>query len=377
MSTTTECVPCCTFPESVSIPGIQGQSAFTVTTGFAIPPKGNNVTIFVSNTDWMGVGETIFIPGAGLFEVVTIVDSTHVTLQYLNIDSNTEAGNAVAAGTLVTPGGAPGSDGTDGGNAFTLTTAGFVVPAANANVSNPDGFVHVASTAWMGVGQNVFISDGTDFGTFQVISITNSAQFVAKYLSLAGEAAPGVTIGSGATVSPGGSEPTLAVALPTVITDNSTGSATNTIAAGAGVSQLEIPHTFIGGTAAVEPVTTLVLGYKFKILSWSFVTHVLLVGAAGSRVANMEINAVDVGTVPSTVTIPIANAAVGAVTSGTAVAGANTGSASDSFSIEIASGGTAFTAGSGTFIIVIQNMDTADSIATLSAHVNSLIASLT
>jgi hypothetical protein len=91
----------------------------------------------------------------------------------------------------------------------------------------------------------------------------------------------------------------------------------------------------------------------------------------------MEIGGTDVGTVPSTCTIPIANAAVGTVTAGTAVAGANTGSASDSFSIEIANGGTEFTAGMVTFVVRVQNMDEANAAASLADHVNDLIPALT
>lgn len=164
---------------------------------------------------------------------------------------------------------------------------------------------------------------------------------------------------------------TASATVAATITDNSTGTAGDTIAAGVGVGVWEFEHTFIGGTSAVEPVTAWTPGHKFKILSWSFVTEVALVGSGGSRVANMEIGTTDVGTSPSTLTIPIANTAVGTVTAGAAVAGANTGTAADTFSIEIASGGTAFTAGSGTFRVVYQNMDTADAIASLAAKLQS------
>lgn len=156
------------------------------------------------------------------------------------------------------------------------------------------------------------------------------------------------------------------------LTDSTTGSAGAALAAGAGYSLLAIPHTFIGGTSAVESVTTLTLGFKFKIISWAAVTTVALVGSGGSRVANMEIGATDVGTVASTITVPIANTAVGTVTAGTAVEGANTGAANATFSIEIASGGTAFTAGSVMFLVLIQNMDTADAIASLAANLLDL-----
>jgi len=231
----------------------------------------------------------------------------------------------------------------------------------------------------MAIGQKLIISDpnGTDWGTFEVLTIPNSVSVTLEWLDYTGDVAGLTPLASGSQVSASGTQPVLSAPLPTAFTDNSTGSPSNTIAAGVGVQTIEIPHTFIGGTAAVESVTGYVMPYKFKILSWVFVTEVLLVGAAGSRVANLEINSTDVGTVPSTVTIPIANAAVGTVTAGTAVAGANTGAAGDSISLEIANGGTQFTAGSGTFIITVANMDTSDAIASLAAHIDDLIAALT
>jgi hypothetical protein len=267
--------------------------------------------------------------------------------------------------------GEPGADGTNGANAFSVLTEDLVIPAIGAQVA-----AFVGDSSWMGVGQIVFLSDGTDLGHFKVIALPGSQSATLEFLGYADDSIPGATVGAGGTVSPSGTQPALSAALPNAITDNSTGTASDTIAAGVGVQILEFPHTFIGGTAAVEPVTNYVVPFTFKILSWAFVTTELLVGAAGSRVANMEIASVDVGTVPSTITIPIANAAVGTVTTGTAVAGANTGAAGGNISIEIASGGTAFTAGSGTFLVALQNLDTADALASLADHVNDLRAAL-
>ena len=160
-----------------------------------------------------------------------------------------------------------------------------------------------------------------------------------------------------------------AVTNPDTITDNTTGAASTTLAAGAGVTTLTFPYSMLAGTGAAEVVTNYVLGYKFKILSWSFVTAVAGVGAAASRVFNMEIVGTDVGTVPSTITlIEAGTATVGSLTAGTAVSGANTGSAAEAFSIEVANGGTQFTAGSGYFLVRVQNMDTADAVASLTAQ---------
>lgn len=380
MSNPVNCACPCPTPETVNIAGLQGQSAFTFTSAdFLVPALGGAVTVTFLNTDWMSVGQTIFIEGAGLFTVTAIVDSTHATITYQNIAANTASGNTISSGAQASPAGLGGTNGTSGGNSYTVTTAGFTVPAIGANVSVPDGFIHVASTAWMGVGQIVFISDGTDFGSFRVVSITNPTAFVAEYLGFAGESAPGVTVDSGASVSPGGTQLALSAPLPTVLTDNSTGTASNTIAAGVGISTLTIPLTSLAtglSTAALDLLTGYVPGYRFKLLAFDFVTTIVGAGAGASQVFNLEIGAVNV--TGGVLTVNLASTdTIGEITSGTAITAANIGTAADSISLEMAVGGTAFTSGSGYFVIRIQNMDTADSIASLSDHINDLIASLT
>jgi hypothetical protein len=157
------------------------------------------------------------------------------------------------------------------------------------------------------------------------------------------------------------------------LTDNSTGSAGDTIAAGVGLYNLTIPATFETGTGAADYATGIVLGHKFKLIGWEFITDVPGAGASASRVFNLEIGTTDVGTVPSTLTLTEAStSAKGERTAGTAIAGANTGSASDAISIEVAGAGTAFSSGSGYFLIEVQNMDTADAVASLAAKVNTL-----
>jgi hypothetical protein len=264
--------------------------------------------------------------------------------------------------------GTAGTDGDDGLNAFSFTTEDFTIPAIGANVT-----IAVTDSTWMTAGQTVYVEGA---GFYEVISKSDSSHATIQRLDVAENTFTG-NVAFPVQVSPAGAAgPSAIGALPNPFTDNSGGTPSDTINAGVGIQVFEFPHTFIGGTSAVEPVTTWTPGFNFEILSWSFVTEVLLVGAAGSRVANMEINGTDVGTVPSTITIPIANATVGTVTAGTAVAGANTGGPGDSFSIEIASGGTQFTAGSGTFVIRVRNMDSVNAIASLADHINDLIAAL-
>lgn len=165
-----------------------------------------------------------------------------------------------------------------------------------------------------------------------------------------------------------------AVTAPTALTDSGTGTPGDTIAAGIGVYDLVLPMTFKSGTSAEDYATGIVLGHKFKLLSWEFITDVVGVGASASRVFNMEIGTTDVGTTPSTLTLTeAATATKGARVAGTAIAGANTGTAAAALSVEVASGGTQFTAGSGYLVIKVQNMDTADAVASLAAKVNALL----
>lgn len=263
-----------------------------------------------------------------------------------------------------------GANGAAGINAFTFTTAAFTVPAIGGSV-----IVLVASSVWATIGQNIFILGA---GYFTVTAKPGTTSLTLTYLDYAGNTFTGNVIAAGASVSPAGTQPALSAALPNDITDNSTGTPSDTISVGAGQSTLTIHRTFLTGVAAGDVVTNMVLGYAFEILSWSFVNNVVSVGAGASRVYNMEIGAVDVGTVPSTLTLTEAGTdTVGEVTDGTAVAGANVGSATDTFTIECAAGGTAFTSGNGFFLIRIKNLDSANAWASVAKHIDDLIVALT
>lgn len=219
MSTPSECNPCCTTPETVNVPGSAGQSAYTtVTTAFVIPALGGQVQIVVGNTDWMAIGMALFIPDAGLFEVINIVNSTTVVVEYMNIASNTEAGDTVAAGSKVVSGGTPGADGTDGLNAFTVTTADFTVPAIGATVS-----IAVGSSQFLTIGQTVFVAGA---GYFEVTAKADTTHFTGEYLDVSGNTHATENIVAGAAVSPGGPELTT----PITVAKGGTNSATATLA---------------------------------------------------------------------------------------------------------------------------------------------------
>lgn len=156
-------------------------------------------------------------------------------------------------------------------------------------------------------------------------------------------------------------------------TDNSTGSAGTTIAAGVGVNTITIPLTSLAtglSTAAIDLLTNYTPGYKFKVLSFDFVTTVAGTGSSASQTFNLEIGTTNL-TGGSLVVNLASTDTIGEVSAGTSITAANTGTSSDTLSIEMAASGTVFTAGAGYFVIRIQNMDTADAIASLASRANT------
>jgi len=269
--------------------------------------------------------------------------------------------------------GTTGAQGTDGISSFTLTTSPINLPVA----PGPTGLVGFVTTAWMAVGQVVFISDGVDWGHFRVLTIPTPFSATLQWLNYAGDSVPTSVIDFGAKAVASGTEPLLAAPLPTPV-DYSTltalGAVDNlAIAAGVGRYKLVIPFTVIGLVAASSVITSQPIGHKFRIVDWSFVVAVPITG--GPRNFNMRIDAVPVGTVPSVLAIP-ASPTIGTVILGAAVTGAQTGNSGQNFSIDLLAGGTAFGVGSGAFIVTVQNMETADAVANLSKHTNDLITSL-
>jgi len=275
----------------------------------------------------------------------------------------------------------PGSQGT---NAYTTTTANFTIPAIAATV-----VISVGTTAWMAVGQKVFASDGVDWGTFEVQSIGSTTQFTGVFMGYADDASPGAVVGSGAAVVPSGVQQNLSTtelkALNALIlaginalTDNTTGTASDTLAAGVGKYSLIIPLTSLAtglSTLAIDLLTNNPIGHAFKLLSFDWVTTVAGAGAGATQTFNLEIGTTNVtgGSLNPT----LANTAtIGAIVSGTAITANNVGTAADTISIEMAAGGTVFSAGAGYFVIRIQNTDTSNAVASLADKLNDILAAL-
>lgn len=119
--------------------------------------------------------------------------------------------------------GVPGQNGANGVNIETITTADFVVPAINSTVP-----ILVANSSQYAVKQQIFASDGTNFGNFQVTALPNTNTITAKFLGNTGDSAPGVTISLGATVTAAGIQGTAgsSPATPISIANGGTNAAT-------------------------------------------------------------------------------------------------------------------------------------------------------
>ncbi len=259
------------------------------------------------------------------------------------------------------PQGDPGTNGTDGVNAFSFTTADFTVPAIGDNVT-----VFVTSSAWASIGQNVFVEDA---GTFSVSSKPASTSIVLTYLNYAGNTNAGNSVSAGAEVSPAGTQ--VDVSGITELTNNTGGTVSNTLVSTVGIQTL----TFYMEAASIangDLMTNYVPGYAFKILK--FDARCAKVVSTGAKLSNINLE-IETTNLTGGVIALAGTYALGAAQAGTAITAANTGSATDSFSIEAANT-TAFIEGAFVFIVSIQNMDTVDALASLAGKQNELLTAL-
>lgn len=353
--------------QSTNIPGNAGASAFTVvTTAFVTPAISGQIQIDVENSETFSIGQNIFVENSGYYVIVSLPSDQLMLIEYLDLPENTESGNNVPVNSKVSPG-SVGTAGTDGSNAFTVTSANFTCPAIGAQET-----VSVADSTWMTVGQNVFVQTA---GNFEVIAKPSSVTVTLEYLDYVGNTHATEVIASGSQVSPSGTQPDITPSLPTALTDNTTGTASNTLAAGTGIFTLAIPITLAQITGSGDVLTTYTLGFAFKILSVDCRVVEAVTTAGDSASLNLEIGAVDV--TGGVVALTSANATpLGAAIAGSAVTGTNTGTAADTISVE-ASSVTAFAEGAVVLLVRIQNMDTANAVASLADHINDLITALT
>ena len=158
---------------------------------------------------------------------------------------------------------------------------------------------------------------------------------------------------------------TIAVAATNAaLTDSSGGTAGATLASTAGVSQVGFPIV-MADIANGDLVTGYTPGYKFKVLDFDFVTGTPVTTGSKTSTLNLEINATNITGGTASLTSAVCTP-LGAIVAASAITALNTGSATDTISIEAATT-TTFIEGNGTLLLTIQNMDVADAIASLAA----------
>lgn len=306
-------------------------------------------------------------------------------IQTLNMQPTPCVPCTAAIQTVSTPG-------AQGQGSFTFTTEAFALPAIGSQT-----VISVLDNTWMAINSVVFICDGSSSGTFQVFALPNGSttSFVGTFLGYTNDSTTGTSILPGAKVTPTGIQQNIDVpvsfangglnqananigsvraqVLPllqalTNLTDNTTGAASNTLAAGAGIETWIFETRLIDLTAATLLLFT--PGYAFKVLSMAFTVEVAATTVAKAVTLTPAIAGVSV--TGGVVALTSANCTpVGANVAGSAVTAANTGTAAQTFSI-VGSAVTAFVEGSGYIVVRVQNMDTANAIASLAAKVNAL-----
>lgn len=92
--------------------------------------------------------------------------------------------------------GAPGVAGTPGQNAYTTTTANITMPAVGVTV-----IAAVLNSSWASILQTIYISG---LGYFQVTAKPTATSITVRNLGYTGNAAPGLIVGMGQSVSPSG-----------------------------------------------------------------------------------------------------------------------------------------------------------------------------
>ena len=104
--------------------GTNGQNAYsTVSSSFLMPAELATVSVSVGNTDWMSVGQTLYVQTAGYMAVVTITDTTTVVLRNLEdtassaYPANAAPSTTIPAASKVCPGGIQGPAGSLTGSA--------------------------------------------------------------------------------------------------------------------------------------------------------------------------------------------------------------------------------------------------------------------
>lgn len=284
----------------------------------------------------------------------TCCSSCGATLEVINVP-----GEEGAQGTA-------GTNGTNGINAFTVLTADLTIPAVGNNVS-----ITVGTNQWAAVNETVFVSDGLHDGTFLVVSNTGTTGMALQFVGADGDSPPATVIASGGIVTPSGRTRALSAALPTAFTDNTGGTASATLAAGVGIQTVAF---YINATSIAngDLLTNYVPGYAFRLVKFDARCATAVTTGAKASDLNLEIGTTNVtgGVISLAGTY-----AIGAAQAGTTITANNTGTATDSISIEAANT-TAFSEGAFWLLLSIQNVDTRNAFASIADSINDILTAL-
>lgn len=183
-----------------------------------------------------------------------------------------------------------------------------------------------------------------------------------------------LNLASGARIAAAGTEAaaftqTYSTAVRTTtapVTDSTGGAAQAAAAAGVGVFTVAIPVTLATITGAGDVLTNYTPGFKFKLLAASFAVGVP--ATTGSKLATLNLEIGTTNVTGGDVALTSANCTpLGALVSGSAITALNTGTSSDTISVE-SSSVTAFVEGTGYLLLRMQNMDIADAFAGILAN---------
>ena len=132
--------------------GRDGINAFTFTLlNFTQPPVNGTVLVFVNQSEWMQVGQILFIGnGAGYYSVVSVLNETQVVLENLGYSENALPGIKIGLHSGVSPAGVIGSSFAGGGGEM-VGGGGF---AAGECMGNAPGGPCPTRPGWIGSGCN-------------------------------------------------------------------------------------------------------------------------------------------------------------------------------------------------------------------------------
>lgn len=178
--------------------GPAGLNAFTITEfDFAQPAVNDSITIAVLNSQWMQVGQPVYIVGGGVYEVELTPTLQSVTLKNLGVTGNAAPGVTILAGSGVSPSGvglegpagATGAAGVQGATGVVGATGvagptGATGPSGSVGATGPSGIAGIAgptgATGAIGASGATGPAGGEGFN-FYVEVVANKTYTITQY----------------------------------------------------------------------------------------------------------------------------------------------------------------------------------------------------